>query len=104
MTAHAPGRANIRQDIFDATAAINVEVFRTMTFNPNLRSTAEYQAMDAAHHWHPFTDTKELNASGTRVITAADGCWLTVQFFTPIQAEAEELLDDNRRGPSGDRE
>ena len=77
MTAHAPGRANIRQDIFDATAAINVEVFRTMTFNPNLRSTAEYQAMDAAHHWHPFTDTRELNASGARVITSATGCWLT---------------------------
>jgi putrescine aminotransferase len=43
----------------------------------NLRATAEYQAMDAAHHWHPFTDTAQLNAKGARVITAADGCWLT---------------------------
>ncbi|MFQ5567515.1 MAG: aspartate aminotransferase family protein [Paracoccaceae bacterium] len=48
-----------------------------MTFNPNLRATAEYRAMDAAHHWHPFTDTADLNARGARVITAADGCWLT---------------------------
>jgi putrescine aminotransferase len=48
-----------------------------MNTTPNLRSTAEYQAMDAAHHWHPFTDTKELNAKGARVITGAEGCWLT---------------------------
>jgi len=42
----------------------------------NLRSTAEYQAMDAAHHWHPFTDTGALAAKGARVIAKADGCWL----------------------------
>jgi len=43
----------------------------------NLRSTAEYQAMDAAHHWHAFADTKALNAKGSRVIVEADGVWLT---------------------------
>jgi len=43
----------------------------------NLRSTADYQAMDAAHHLHPFMDTKALNAKGARVITSAKGCWLT---------------------------
>ena len=48
-----------------------------MNVAPNLRSTAEYQAMDAAHHWHPFTDTKGLAAKGARVITSAKGCWLT---------------------------
>ena len=48
-----------------------------MNVAPNLRSTAEYQAMDAAHHWHPFTDTKQLAAKGARVITSADGVWLT---------------------------
>jgi putrescine aminotransferase len=48
-----------------------------MNVAPNLRSTAEYQAMDAAHHWHPFTDTGELASKGARVITAAKGCWLT---------------------------
>ncbi|MFO7855191.1 MAG: aspartate aminotransferase family protein [Paracoccaceae bacterium] len=42
----------------------------------NLRPTAAYQAMDAAHHWHPFTDTKALNASGARVIARAEGVWL----------------------------
>ena len=31
-----------------------------MNIAPNLRSTADYQAMDAAHHWHPFTDTTDL--------------------------------------------
>ena len=43
----------------------------------NLRSTAEYQTMDGAHHWHPFTDTADLAAKGARVITRAEGCWLT---------------------------
>ncbi len=43
---------------------------------PNLRSTAEYQAMDAAHHWHPFTDTAELASKGARVVAKAEGCWL----------------------------
>ena len=48
-----------------------------MNVQPNFRSTAEYQAMDAAHHWHPFTDTAALNARGARVIATADGVWLT---------------------------
>ena len=38
------------------------------------RTTAEWQQLDAAHHWHPFTDTKALNAEGSRVITRAEGC------------------------------
>jgi putrescine aminotransferase len=57
-----------------------------MTLAPNLRSTAEYQAMDAAHHWHPFTDTKALNAAGARVFTAAKGVWLT-------DSEGNKVLD-----------
>ncbi|MEM1383432.1 MAG: aspartate aminotransferase family protein [Pseudomonadota bacterium] len=48
-----------------------------MTHPVNRRSTAEYQAMDAAHHWHPFTDTGDLAAKGARVFTGADGVWLT---------------------------
>lgn len=43
----------------------------------NLRSTEEYQAMDGAHHWHPFADTADLAAKGARVITKAEGVWLT---------------------------
>ena len=39
--------------------------------------TAELQALDAAHHLHPFTDGAALNAKGARVITAADGVTLT---------------------------
>jgi len=57
-----------------------------MTAAPNLRTTAEYQAMDAAHHWHPFMDTKDLNAKGARVITGAKGCWLT-------DSEGNRILD-----------
>jgi len=57
-----------------------------MNLAPNLRSTAEYQAMDAAHHWHPFMDTKDLNAKGARVFTGAKGVWLT-------DSEGNRLLD-----------
>jgi putrescine aminotransferase len=40
------------------------------------RSTAEWQALDAAHFLHPFTDFKALAAKGTRVITKADNIYL----------------------------
>ena len=39
--------------------------------------TDEMQALDAAHHLHPFTDTKQIREVGTRVITKAEGVWLT---------------------------
>ncbi|MGR3495443.1 aspartate aminotransferase family protein [Citreimonas sp.] len=39
--------------------------------------TAELQAMDAAHHMHPFTHGAGLRGKGARVITRAEGCWLT---------------------------
>ncbi|TDI58766.1 MAG: aspartate aminotransferase family protein [Alphaproteobacteria bacterium] len=39
--------------------------------------TADLQALDAAHHLHPFTNTAELNERGVRVIVSADGVWLT---------------------------
>lgn len=34
------------------------------------------QASDARHHMHPFTDTKDLNSRGTRIITRADGVYI----------------------------
>ncbi|MEO1315333.1 MAG: aspartate aminotransferase family protein [Pseudomonadota bacterium] len=52
----------------------------------NLRPTADYQAMDAAHHWHPFTDTAALNAKGSRVVASAEGVWLT-------DTEGNRILD-----------
>lgn len=41
------------------------------------RSTAEWKAIDTAHHLHPFTDYKSLAAEGgSRIITQAEGVWL----------------------------
>ncbi|MCA8264528.1 aminotransferase class III-fold pyridoxal phosphate-dependent enzyme, partial [Burkholderia multivorans] len=40
------------------------------------RSTAEYRALDAAHHIHPFSDMGALNRAGSRVIVKADGVYL----------------------------
>jgi putrescine aminotransferase len=39
-------------------------------------STAELRAIDAAHHWHPFSDMGSLNAQGSRIIRRAAGVWL----------------------------
>ena len=39
--------------------------------------TAELQALDAAHHMHPFTADAELAKKGARVITGASGVTLT---------------------------
>jgi putrescine---pyruvate transaminase len=38
--------------------------------------TKHWQALDAAHHVHPFSDTAALNKEGVRVITRADGVYL----------------------------
>jgi putrescine---pyruvate transaminase len=38
--------------------------------------TRHWQALDAAHHVHPFADTAALNSEGVRVITKADGVYL----------------------------
>ena len=43
----------------------------------NHMPTAELQALDSAHHMHPFTDANVLAKKGPRVITRAEGVWLT---------------------------
>ncbi|MEP3919062.1 aspartate aminotransferase family protein [Ascidiaceihabitans sp.] len=48
--------------------------------------TAELQALDAAHHMHPFTTGNELAERGARVITRAEGVYLT-------DSEGNEILD-----------
>lgn len=49
-------------------------------------STAQLQAMDAAHHMHPFTDHKELGAKGARIIERAEGVYLW-------DSEGQQILD-----------
>ena len=48
--------------------------------------TDELQALDAAHHMHPFTANGALAEKGARIITGARGVWLT-------DSEGEEILD-----------
>jgi putrescine aminotransferase len=52
----------------------------------NHMPTAELQALDAAHHMHPFTTGDALAAKGARVITRAEGVTLT-------DSEGHEILD-----------
>ena len=52
----------------------------------NYMPTAELQALDAAHHLHPFTAGSELAKKGARVITRADG-------VTLWDSEGESILD-----------
>lgn len=44
-----------------------------MTDMPPLSNLA---AIDAAHHLHPFSDMKQLNARGTRIIERAEGVYI----------------------------
>ena len=39
-------------------------------------NTSEWQALDKAHHIHPFTDPKFFDRRGVRVMTRADGCYI----------------------------
>ena len=48
-----------------------------MNMITNHLPTAELQALDAAHHMHPFTDAPGLAKKGARVITRGKGVWLT---------------------------
>jgi putrescine---pyruvate transaminase len=48
--------------------------------------TAELQALDAAHHMHPFTANAELAKKGVRVMARAEGVWLT-------DTEGHRILD-----------
>jgi putrescine aminotransferase len=43
---------------------------------PTPRSTADWQAADAAHFLHPFTDFQALAAKGARVIERGEGIYL----------------------------
>jgi len=57
-----------------------------MTLITNHMPTAELQALDAAHHLHPFTQGDALNAQGARVITRASGVTLT-------DSDGNQMLD-----------
>ncbi len=48
-----------------------------MTYLTPNSPTADLQALDAAHHLHPFTHADGLREKGARIITRAEGCWLT---------------------------
>ncbi|MDE2453317.1 MAG: aspartate aminotransferase family protein [Burkholderiales bacterium] len=50
------------------------------------RTTAQWQAADAAHFLHPFTDFQALAKKGSRVITRADNIWLW-------DSEGHKILD-----------
>lgn len=45
-----------------------------MNDSPGLMSNLG--SVDAAHHLHPFSDMKKLNASGTRIITRGEGVYI----------------------------
>jgi putrescine---pyruvate transaminase len=57
-----------------------------MTATALRNTTVDWQASDAAHHLHPFTDHAELAKIGTRIITRAEGSHL-------FDSEGNRLLD-----------
>ena len=57
-----------------------------MSVISNHMPTAELQALDAAHHMHPFTENRALAERGARIITRAEGAYLT-------DSEGNRILD-----------
>ena len=58
----------------------------TMTQITNHLPTRDLQALDAAHHMHPFTADAALAKKGARIITRGKGVWLT-------DSEGQEIID-----------
>ena len=52
----------------------------------NHMPTAELQALDAAHHMHPFTENAALAKKGARIMVAGKGVWLT-------DSEGHKIID-----------
>ena len=52
----------------------------------NHMPTAELQALDAAHHMHPFSENAALARKGARIMKSAKGVWLT-------DTEGHKILD-----------
>ena len=50
------------------------------------RTTGDWQALDARHYLHPFTDFKALAREGSRIITRAEGVYL-------YDSEGKRILD-----------
>ncbi len=57
-----------------------------MAMISNHMPTKELQALDAAHHIHPFSNQSEVAENGARVITRAKGSWIQ-------DSEGNEILD-----------
>ncbi len=53
---------------------------------PTPHTTADFRALDTAHHLHPFTDFKALGRKGARIITRAEGVYL-------YDSEGNRILD-----------
>ena len=53
-------------------APMVIEARQAVQRTASRRSTREWQALDAAHHLHPFSDAAALNAQGARVISHAE--------------------------------
>jgi len=65
---------------------VNVSTKAAAVRSTKDRSTKDWQAADAAHFLHPFTDFKSLAAKGTRVIVRGDNIYIW-------DSEGEKILD-----------
>ena len=64
-----------------AATALRLGVLMTRS-----NSTAEWQALDAAHYLHPFTDHKALKVEKSRIITRGEGVYIW-------DSEGHKILD-----------
>jgi len=74
-------------EVTDLDGPMNAPESSTVAATPTAeRSTAQWQAADAAHFLHPFTDFQSLAKKGSRIITRAENIYLR-------DSEGNQLLD-----------
>ncbi len=69
-----------------APSASLVAAVKQAAASPALFDTKAIQKLDSAHYLHPFTDFKDLNAKGARVVVRGDGIYLW-------DSEGNKILD-----------
>ena len=57
-----------------------------------VRSTEQWQAADAAHFLHPFTDFQSLAKKGSRIITKAENITFEAEALITVQMGAASLI------------
>ena len=69
-----------------------MSMFTTDATASDNKGTAYWQALDNAHHLHPFTDSAALHARGSRVIARAEGSIYGIPRAPPARRDGRVMV------------